>query len=405
MAKTLTAKAIENAKPGAVRREIPDAGCKGLYFVLQPSGARSWAVRYRHDGRTRKFTLVGFPTLAVARQQATAALVELEQGRDPAAAKFEARNLAAQADAERKKNTVEQLAARFLEQHGKTLRPASRRQLQHVFRTYVLPAWAGRNITEVRRRDVRELVEGIAGEHVAMANRTLGWVGKFFAWLCERDIIEASPCAGVKRPGREQPRDRVLDPNEIKNLWLACDAVGGPGAALVKAMLLLGQRRNEIAGMRRSEIEGDLWRIPAARMKGRAEHIPPLSARALAIIEAQPVINGSDFVFTVSGERPYNDFARLKQRLDGCMRPQRAWRLHDIRRTLASGLAGLGVPVATVEKILGHRSGTFAGIVSVYQKHSFVPEMRNALERWSEHVEQLVSGTGPAKVIQIDRRR
>src|SRR5262245_11171109 len=192
--KRLTAKAVENAKPSSRRREIADGGCKGLYFILQPSGAKSWAVRYRHDGRTRKLTLDGFPSLADARRRATAALHELELGRDPAADRFEAARLAAQADAERKRDTLEQWSTRFLEQHGKTLRPASRRQLEHVFGRYLLPAWHGRNVGEVRRRDVRELVEDIASKHVAMANRTLGWTSKFFAWLCERDIIEASPC-------------------------------------------------------------------------------------------------------------------------------------------------------------------------------------------------------------------
>src|SRR5262249_14224329 len=268
----------------------------------------------------------------------------------------------------------------------------------------VLPAWHGRLVDDVRRRDLRELVEDIASEHVPMANRTLGWLSKFFNWLCERDVIEASPAHGVKRPGREQARDRVLDDDEIKRLWLACDAVGGV-ASLVKVMLLLGQRRGEIAGMRRSEIEGDLWRIPAARMKGKTEHILPLPARAVAIIEAQPVSGESDFVFTASGKRPYQGFADLKRRVDARMRPKRAWRLHDLRRTLASGLAGLGVPVATAEKILAHRSGTFHGVLATYQRHSFIPEMRVALERWSEHIEQLVSGTGPAKVIDISRRR
>lgn len=403
--KRLTAKAVENAKPGSKRREVADGGCKGLYLVLQPSGARSWAIRYRHDGRTRKYTLAGFPTLAVARQQATAALAELEQGRDPAVAKFEARNLAAQADAERRSNTVEQLARRFLEQHGKKLRPNSRAQLEHVFSAYVLPAWHGRNVADVRRRDVIELVEGIAGEKPAMANRVLGWVGRFYSWLLERDIVPASPVHGVKRPGREQARDRVLDSDEIAALWRACEQVGGPGGSACQLMLLLGQRKSETVGMRRSEIRDGLWRIPAARMKNKAEHVLPLPARAMAIVEAQPLIGDGDLVFTLSGRAPINDFSALKRRIDEIMKPKAPWRLHDLRRVLASGMAGLSIPVATVEKLLAHRSGTFAGIVSVYQKHSFIPEMRSALERWSEHVEQLVQGTPPNKVIDINRRR
>jgi len=404
--KRLTAKAIENAKPGSKRREIADAGCRGLYLIVQPvTGRKSWAVRYRYHGKPRKLTLDGFPSLADARRRATAALHELEQGRDPAADRFEARKLAAQADAERKRNTVAQLAARFIEQHGKKLRPRSRRQVEHVFARYALPAWHGHLIDEVRRRDVIALVEDIAAKHPVMANRTLGWVSKFFNWALERDIVAASPVHGVKRPGKEQARDRVLDGDEIASLWKACEQVGGPGGVCVQLMLLLGQRRSEVVGIRRSELNGDLWTIPASRMKAAREHILPLPRAALAIIEAQPIIGDSDLVFTVSGKRPFNDFGDLKPRLDAHMKLKTPWTFHDLRRTLASGLAGLGVPIATVEKILAHRSGSFAGIVSVYQRHSFIPEMRAALERWSQHVEQLVQGTPPAKIIPIDRRR
>jgi integrase len=402
----LTAKFVENVRPQEKRVEIADGGCKSLYLVVQPvSGKKSWAVRYRFQGKPRKLTLDGFPSLADARRRATAALHELEQGRDPAADKFEARRMAAQADAEHRKNTVEQLAARFIDQHGKKLRSASRRQVEHVFARYVLPAWHGRLIDGVHRRDVIALVEDIADKHPVMANRALGWVSKFFNWALERDIVAASPVHGVKRPSAERARDRVLDDDEIKSLWLACDAVGGPGTACLKVMLLLGQRRGEVSAMQRSEINGDLWRISKERMKGGQEHVLPLPTRALKIIEDMPVVGDGDLVFTATGKRPFNDFYDLKQRLDAHMKPKKPWVLHDLRRSMASGMAGLGVPVTTVEKILAHRSGTFHGVLATYQRHSFIPEMRAALERWSEHIEQLVSSTSPAKVIHIDRRR
>jgi len=405
----LTTKFIENVKPGNTRREIPDAGCQGLYLIVQAgTGRRSWAVRYRYRGKTRKLTLDGFVTLAVARQRCTAALQQLEEGIDPAAAKFEAETLAAQADAEKRKNAVEQLAARFLEQQRKRLRPNTLGQVSHVLSTYVLPKWAGRNVSDVRRRDIIDLVEDIADERPVMANRTLACLSRFFNWLCERDVIEASPCAGVKRPGREQARDRVLDGNEIASLWKACQQVGGPSAASVQLMLLLGQRRGEIVGMRRSEVEGDLWRIPASRMKGRVEHVVPLPTRALALIEAQPIIGDSGFVFTISGRAPVNDPVALKRALDKHMQPKRPWVFHDIRRSVASGMASLDVPVEAIEKILAHRSGTFRGIVGIYQRHGYVPQMRAALERWSEHVEQLVQGASegdPARPAALNMPR
>jgi integrase len=406
-AKRLTAKAVENARPSDTRREIPDAGCHGLYLIVQPvTGRKSWAVRYRYQGKPRKLTLDGFPSLADARQRCTAALRQLEQGIDPAEAKFEAKTLAAQADREKKRNTVEQLAQRFLAQHVSKLRPSSQGQVKHVFDDIVLPRWHGRPVGDIARRDVRELVEDVATATPIMANRALGWMSKFFAWLVERDVLAANPCAGIKRPAVEHSRDRVLDDGEIASLWKACEKVGGPGAACVQLMLLLGQRRGEIAGMKRAEIDGALWTIPAARMKGKEAHALPLPRAALAIIKAQPAFEGGDYALSFSGQRPFNAFSKLKARLDEHMRAKGGpWTLHDVRRSVASHLAGLGVPVAVVEKILAHRSGTFRGIVSVYQRHSFIPEMHAALEKWSERVEQLAKGTPPAKVIPLERRR
>jgi integrase len=156
--------------------------------------------------------------------------------------------------------------------------------------------------------------------------------------------------------------------------------------------------------MRRSEIDGDLWHLPAARMKGRVAHVLPVPAQAMAIIEALPQIGGSDLVFTSNGRSPLDHFDRLKKEIDAEMKSATAWTWHDIRRSTASALAGLGVAVPVVEKILAHRSGTFRGIVSTYQRHSFIPEMRIALERWSEHLDRLVRGVPATKVVPIGRR-
>jgi integrase len=401
----LTAKFVENVRARDKRVEIADTGCRGLYLVVQPvTGRKSWAVRYRFQGKPRKLTLDGFPGLADARRRCMVALHQLEQGVDPAEVKFEAKTLAQQANAERKQNTVEQLGQRFLSQHVSRLRPNTQKQVKHVFDDIVLPRWHGRAVADVTRRDVRELVEDVAAGTPIMANRTLGWLGGFFNWLVEHDVLAANPCTGIK-PAAEQARDRVLDDDEIQSLWKACEQVGGPGGACVQLMLLTGQRRGEIAGMRRAEVNGDLWTISAQRMKGKVAHTLPLPQAALIIIERQPVFGDSDLVFSFDGRRPLNAFAKLKQQLDQHMQAKAPWVFHDVRRAVATRMAGLGEPVEVIEKILAHRSGTFRGIVATYQRHSYVPQMRAALERWAAHVEQLVQGTPPAKVILLDRRR
>jgi integrase len=192
---------------------------------------------------------------------------------------------------------------------------------------------------------------------------------------------------GVKPPSQENVRDRVLSDRELVALWRACDVVDEPARSWVRMLILLGQRRSEVGGMRRREIEGDLWRLPAERMKGGHVHLLPLPARAVAIIEAMP--QTGDLIFTVGGKAPMSHLDKVKRAIDEKIKPAAPWVWHDIRRTVATGMAGLGVAVPTIEKILAHRSGTFRGIVGTYQRHSFIPEMRNALERWSEHVDRL----------------
>ena len=233
-----------------------------------------------------------------------------------------------------------------------------------------------------------------------MANRALAHLSKLFNWLCEQDVIAASPCAGVKRPSAENARDRVLSDREFVALWRALDAVDEPARSWVRLLILLGQRRSEVGGMRRSEIDGDI-----VANSGRSDEKPPRPLVAAA--GASPGHHRTD---AAEGRRPHffrgrqSHLDAVKRAIDAEMKPATPWVWHDIRRTVATGMAGLGVAVPTIEKILAHRSGTFRGIVGTYQRHSFIPEMRSALERWSEHVDRLVQGVPASKVVPIGRR-
>jgi integrase len=390
----LSTKFIENVKPADVRREIPDSGCRGLYLVVQPTGRKAWAVRYRFGGATRKLTLDGGLTLAAARKAAADALHQLERGSDPATRKFEAQAAAETAAANRRRDTVDHLAGLFIEQHAKRkTRERSWKQTEHVFHNIVLPAWRGRTVHDIQRRDIRELVESVAENRPIMANRTLGHLSKFFNWLCERDVISASPCAGIKPPSKEHARERVLSDDEIKGLWHACGTINGSAGPVVKLLLLTGQRCGEVVGMRRSEIKGDVWTLSPARTKNKQRHEIPLSAQALAVIDGMPVID-EDFVFTSSATRRLGKMSRAKKALDAQIQPKEPWVLHDLRRTVASGMAALGIRLPVIEKVLNHKSGTFRGIVGVYQRHEYAAEKRDALTRWADHIDALISGRG-----------
>jgi integrase len=362
-------------------------------------------VRYRFRGETRKLTLDAGLTLAEARKAATAALHDLERGNDPAVLKFDAQAKAEKEAADREADTVERLAGLFIEQYAKRkTRKNSWKQTEHVFRSIVLPAWRGCTVHDIKRRNVIDLVEGVAKDRPVMANRALAHLSKFFNWLCERDIIPASPCAGVKQPHKETARDRVLTDDEIVKLWRACDEIGAPAGPAAKLMLLTAQRCGEVTGMCRSEISGDVWTLLPPRTKNKQRHEVPLSAQALSIIGALPVID-EDFVFTTSESHKLSNMFQAKAALDAQMQPKEHWELRDLRRTAASGMARLGIELPVIEKVLNHKSGSFAGVVGVYQRHEYAAEKRAALQRWADHVEGLVSGeSAESNVVRMPRK-
>jgi integrase len=399
----LTIRSVEAMKPKAVRQEIPDSFLPGLYLIQQPSGAKGWAVRYRHQGIPRKLTLGGYPALGLqdARKLGAKALRAVAEGRDPGREKVQAR--AAKAD------SADRIVEEFLDRHvRRSNRPRTAQETERLLRQHVLPRWRGRMVHEITRRDVLDVLDRVvdAGAPIA-ANRVLAAVRKFFNWCVARDIIAASPCAGVKPPTAERARDRVLSDDELKRVLQAADKVGGTFGPLVKLLALTGQRRDEVAQMRWDEVDIDkrLWALAPARVKNNQSHQVPLSAAALAVLEQLPRVAGSPFVLTNGGASPASGYSKGKRRLDALLPADMPpWRLHDLRRSAASGMARLGVNLPVIEKVLNHASGSFAGIVGVYQKHSFANKKRAALEAWGRHVDSLISGK-PAKVVRLREKR
>jgi integrase len=391
MAKALNVRTVESVKPAAERREIPDGLLPGFYLVIQPSGSRSWAVRYRHHGHPCKYTIGRYPAidLASARKLASAALRAVAEGRDPTQEKKQARPA--------KADDIEIVAAQFIERHcSRSNRPRTAAETARLLEQHVLPRLRGRSVREITRRDILDVLDRVVDNGAPIsANRTLAAVRKLFNWCTSRDIIAVSPCAGVKPPTPERARDRVLSDDELVRVWRAAEKIGGPFGALVQLLALTGQRRDEVAGMRWDELSPDahLWTLPRGRVKTDQGHEVPLSAAATAILKSIPRIADSSFVLTTNGAAPSSGYSKGKRKLDALLPPDMPpWRLHDLRRTVASGMARLGVNLPVIEKVLNHSSGSFAGIVSVYQKHGFADEKRTALDAWGQHVEKLLSG-------------
>jgi integrase len=412
--RALTAKTIEALKAHPTkRREVPDAALPGLYLVIQPSGAKSWALRYRLAGRPAKLTLGRWPMmgLAEARAAATEALDMLAKGRDPAAEKraTKAARLEAQL-AERDK--VKTLVAQFDQRHLASIK--SGRAVRARLDRYVLPVWGERDVHSITRRDVIDLLESIRdGGHAVTANRARNHLTTFFNWCVERDILTASPMQGVRAVAKEQARERVLSDDEIRWFWRACEAEGSPWGGLAKVLLLTGQRLSEVAGMTEAEVAGDVWRLPGARVKNGRAHDVPLSEAVRAILAALERPNG--IFFTTDGRAPVSSFHRARARLHAAMERIAAeergapvaiphWTFHDLRRTAATGMAKLGIPVRVTEAVLNHAGGTGGGIVSIYQRHDYAAEKRQALEAWARHVMALVAGK-PDNVVRLEARR
>lgn len=420
MAKALTAISIEKLKSGPVRREIPDARMPGLYLVVQPSGAKSWAVRYRFGGRTRKLTIGSCSTydLVAARSRARDALQAVDEGRDPAREKRKAK-----ADARlglHERNSFPAVVRLFITRHARPknrswkeaarllgLRPDPEKPDEFlVIKGGLVARWKERSIGEITKRDIIEAIDEIVDRGTGtLANRTLSQLRKLFNWTLERDMLGASPCAGLKAPVTETSRDRVLSDDEIRLMWKAAEGQGYPFGALVQLLLLTGQRRQEVAGMTAAELNlaERLWSLPPERTKNGEPHDVPLSDAAIAVLKSLPRIAGNGFIFTHTGTTPVSGFSRAKAALDklmlgaarkGAKHPGKIklepWTLHDLRRTAASGMAEIGIAPHIVEAALNHKSGTIKGVAKVYNRHQYAAEKRQALDAWARRVVSIV---------------
>jgi integrase len=360
-------------------------------------------------------------TLASARRLATAVNREKSLGRDFVAARHQ-QKLEWQAKAAA---TFDRAAIDFVEQH---VRPKTRRWQQQARILGIKPAadgialevahrgladrWRLRPISEIDADDIFGVVDearenGVPGlerrnrgSSEPRARKMYGALSKMFNWLIQRRRVKANPCTGIHAPGSPQSRDRVLAKEEIVTLWAAADTLTEPFGACVKLLLLTGCRLNEVCGMRRSELSADrkVWTIPGQRTKNHRVHDVFLSALAREILEG--VDSEGDLVFTTNGSTSISGWSKMKRRLDESMladlpaqdgnKVKPTWRLHDLRRTCATGMAEIGILPHIVEACLNHVSGAKAGVAGIYNRAAYAEEKKVAFARWAAHVEGLV---------------
>ena len=394
--KPLTAVTVKNLKPGPVRREVHDG--HGLFLVIQPSGHKSWALRYRFRGLSRKLTLGDAvkeidPTsepqldsplsLMAARELAIKALRQVKSGIDPAAEKRKKREAESAAEAD----TLRAVADEYLRREGDKLRTLDQRKADLELLCKPLGALP---LEQISRGQFARIFDHIADTRGPVRrDRVLGAAKRLLTWHASRS--EYRPVLGRESKRlvsiREGARSRVLSDDELRKVWLAAEQTGVFGAYL-RLLLLTASRRSEAAGMRRGELEGTgLWVIPWERYKTGAKSktdMPiPLSEAAQAIIAAQP--NRGEYIFSYTGKYPLSNFANAKRAFDAACGVT-DWHLHDLRRTARTLLSRVTTP-DIAERCLGH---VLLGQRATYDWHRYEDEMRAAFEALAALIERIV---------------
>jgi integrase len=383
-----------------------DTEIEGFGLRLRRSGdglRRTYVAQYRIGARrSRRVTLGTAEKLAPAqaREAAKKILAKVALGADPQAEK--------QAKRAASTHTFKVAADNYLATRASELRPASLRVTRlYLTASAYFKALHGMPLAEIKRSDVASCIQAINSRSPSTAGAARRALSAFFAWATASGLIGdgTNPVIGAFSPARQVARDRVLSDAELIAVWRACgeDDFGH----IIRLLILLGARRTEIGGMRWSEIDiaAGSWTLPAARSKNRRPLTLTLPAAALAIITAIPHAD-SDLLFARSGAG-FAAWAAAKAALDRRLGDAVApWRLHDIRRTAATGMINVGIATDVVEAVLNHHSGHRAGVAGVYNRSSYEPQIKTALTRWSEHVIALVEGRAESNIVPLraDRR-
>jgi len=292
---------------------------------------------------------------------------------------------------------VDDLVETFIREHVAKI--GTNRRITGLLRRDVLPYWGAKSIHEIKKRDVSDLISLVAQRNAHASHRLLKTLKTFFRWCVGRAVIDFTPAEGISSPYREVSRDRALTDQELAAVILAARRMPPPYGRIVEFLALTGQRREEVAQLKSDELDDKTrtWTIPGSRTKNKRAHIVHLSEPAWKVIEA---CSGEPYVFGTATGKRFQRFGKEKRELDKLCGVA-GWRIHDLRRTIVSGMARLGIPPHVADKILNHQARTISGVAAVYQRHDFLAERKDALDRWGAHVEQIVQTFDRPKEAQL----
>jgi integrase len=388
----------------------------GFAVRVTASGRKTFVRFYRVGGKPFLATLGhwtgnakgGDLTVLRAIMAATEHARSIRDGDDPRPQRTQRLEDGNKPEGETISDLLDEFVSRYVEREA-ALR--SHRNVRRTFERLVKPAIGHVGIYELRRSQVVRMLDTIADENgPVMADRVLALTRKAFHWRAARDDHFAVPIVRgmAKTKPHERARTRILDDQEIRDLWAALDLMDGSYPAFVRTVFLTATRREEASRMQRDEIDDEVWTIPGARYKTKTDHAIPLTAAVRKHIDERP--NDRPFVFSsTGGKTPFGDYSRTKKALDQKIAGLRAkdgrdpmppWTLHDLRRTARSLMSRAGISSDHAERALGHVIG---GVRSVYDRHKFLEEKKRAFEALASLVEQILN---PApNVTQISRAR
>jgi integrase len=378
--------------PGASDHIAWDDATPGLGLRLREGGSRNWVFQYALGDKQRRMTLGSATAVSVvkAREIASELHAKVRLGQDPAGQKAEGRQRASE--------TFEAIGRKFLAFQKRELRPGSYRLIERHMLQHAKP-FHRLQLAGLDRRAIAARISEVKTESgIVTANRFRSTLSGFFSWAMREGLAESNPVIGTNK-FQEQSRERVLTDAELALIWK--HAGDDHYGSILKLLMLSAQRADEIASLQWSEVGGDAITLPPARTKNKRQHIVPLSDPAIAIMTIQPRRANDDgalreFVFG-TGQGGFSGWSRCKERLDERIgketgSPLPSWIVHDLRRSAATGMAALGVAPHIIEAVLNHVSGHKGGVAGIYNRNTYEPEKRQALNLWANHIVALVEG-------------
>lgn len=453
---SITKRTVDAAKPATKDHFLWDDDISGFGLKVTPAGGKIYVYQYRiarpgQAERTpaKRYTIGKHgnltPDEARKRAKELAALVERginprQQELDEIAAKDEAERLAQERARIEGELAFKNVAALWLDhyENEKGRRPSSVSLAKLVVNRYLKPALDEKPMPHIGRADIQPIIDAIPVRRKGIRRAVFAYASVLFGWAAKRGDIASNPLTEMVKPEAPKGRDRVLTDDELAEVWKASEKLGAPFGPFFRLLILTGQRRSEVAAMNWAELDRASlsWMIPADRAKNGVAHIVPVSGAAVSELDALAAAarDGDDadtkveswpkagFVLTTTGRTPISGLTKAKNALDTAITKARrgdetdseapdeeaaageampAWRIHDLRRTLATGFQRLGIRFEVTEAVLNHVSGAKGGIAGIYQRHDWKEEKRSALEAWAAHIGNLLKPADDGNIVSI----